>query len=376
VVRSNRRPSPSRLVRKVLATALTGLTLPHCFHRFAEHVPPGGADAPDDGGAGGESGESMGGASSGAPGAGTPGVAGGAGGRGGSSGSTGAGAGMSAGGSSATAGGGGSVAGTSPAGGAGNGSAGDSGATGVAGENAGAGGEGTTSKPQCAVGSSTPRVLFEDDFETYALGAPYGQAGSPWVRAVEGRVGVVSSEGAVSGAQSLELASFTTASEVAYAALALAGPPRRVVVELRYAPEGGTVFLDFAELGLARVPSKFDLRPTVALEVNDHVLELRAAPEKPIASSNGRGPYEPAVKPPFVVLFEEVDYASDASTVSYFRIDFDYCADTVSAYVGSDEDAPLVGTGSFDGGVAPDAFYLAGGLNTTFVDDVRVLADD
>jgi hypothetical protein len=318
----------------------------------------------------------MGGASSGALGAGASGMAGRAGGRGGSSGSTGASAGTSTGGSSATGGAGGSVAGAAPAGGTGNASGGASGASGVAGESPGSGGDGPTVKPQCDVGSSTPRVLLEDYFDSYTLGAPYGQAGSPWVRAVEGRVGVVSSRAAVSGAQSLELASFTMPSEVAYATLALEGPPRRVVVELRYAPEGGAVYLDFAELGLAQVPSKFDLRPTVALEVNDHVLELRAAPEKPIASSNGRGPYPPATKPPFVVLSEEVDYASDASIISYFRLDFDYCADTVSAYVGSDEDAPLVGTGSFDGGVVPDAFYLAGGLNTTFVDDVRVLADD
>jgi hypothetical protein len=381
VSRSSPRPRPSGLARKFLATGVVGLALPHCFHRFADQQ-PAITNVRDDGEAGGDGGESGGGNLGGASMGGSSGGdgAGGAGG-GASSGASGAGATGDAGNSGARGGSGGtsgSAGRTGSAGAAATDPAGGSGGDLATGGESATGGDGgqPAEKPQCAIGFSAPRVVVEEDFESYALGAPYGQNGSSWVRAVEGRVGAISSERAASGTHSFELASFTTASEVAYVSLALAGPPRRVVVELRYAPEGSTVFKDFAELGLARVPSKFDLRPAVAFEVNDHVLELRASPEKPIASSNGQGAYEPATKPPFVSLFDEVDYANDGSTISYLRFDLDYCSDTVSAYVGTDDQAPLVGTGSFDGATVPEAVYVAGGLSTTFVDDVRVLVDD
>ena len=50
--------------------------------------------------------------------------------------------------------------------------------------------------------------------------------------------------------------------------------------------------------------------------------------------------------------------------------------DTVRAFVGSDSDAPLGGSGTFDGRKPVNAFYLAGGLNATYIDDIRVSVDD
>jgi hypothetical protein len=384
VGRSKTTSEQAGLQRTFLGMVFVAIALPHCFHRFPKHEPRR-TSALDEGGAGGEAGDAIitgpsggsagtfGSAGDGDGGSEASGAGGGASGSAGATGSLGGSGGNSG---EMASGGGAGFAGSATGGSvASSGGAPSMGGAGAAGEGMGGGGQ-PAMKPQCDIEGSAPRVVLADDFEQYAVGAPYDQTGSFWVRAVEGRTGTVSTMSAYSGTQSFELASFTMSSEVAYATLALSGPPRRVVLELRYAPDGFTVYKDFAEFGLARAPSKFDLNPTVALEVNDHVLELRAAPEKPIASSNGQGPYDAAVKPPFVVLFDEVEYASDASVISYLRIDFDYCTDTVSAYVGQDEGAPLVGTGSFDGSVVPEAVYLAGGLNDTFVDDVRVLADD
>jgi len=233
------------------------------------------------------------------------------------------------------------------------------------------------------------RTAFVEDFESYAVGPPYEQDGSPWVQAEAGRNAlggrVLQSSWAHDGTRSFIVHSYLNETEIAYVPLALDGPPRQVVIELWYAPNRYFVYKDFAEFGLGVAHSRFDLDPTVALEVNDHVLEFRADPEKPVASSNGAGGFPAAEKPPFQPLFNEVVYAPCSSSsepptcpavYNYFRIELDFCADTVRAFVGSDSDAPLGGSGTFDGRKPVNAFYLAGGLNATYIDDIRVSVDD
>jgi hypothetical protein len=241
------------------------------------------------------------------------------------------------------------------------------------------------------VGPPNLRTAFAEDFESYAPGPPYEQPpyeveGSPWIEvssAYDGRI--YQSSWAHGGARSFMLRSYTTSSEVAYVALELAGPPRHVVIEVWYTPSGTLVYKDFAEFGLGFARSKYELAPTVALEVNHHVLEFRAEPERPIASTNGYGGTPGASKPPAQELFHEVLYASCSPSSepptcpplhNYVRIELDFCADAVSAFVGEDASAPLGGTGTFDGRKAVNAFYLAGGMNPTYIDDIVVSVDD
>ncbi|HLZ08337.1 MAG TPA: hypothetical protein VKT80_07120, partial [Chloroflexota bacterium] len=220
--------------------------------------------------------------------------------------------------------------------------------------------------PVCNQGDAAARPLmtiFTDGFETYPAGMPYDPPGTPWIRANIGRDAVIGTAWSHGGAQSLMLSSYTTRSEVAYVRLPISSAPRRLVIELWYAPDGFYVYEDFAEFGIGFAASKFDLVPSLAFNVHGHRLTASNHPGKPTTDG---GDHEG------VVLFDEFEYGVSPFVGSYVRLELDFCAGRLDAFVGPDASAPLRSSATFDVGQSFNGFYLAGGLNPTYVDDIAI----
>lgn len=202
---------------------------------------------------------------------------------------------------------------------------------------------------------------FVEGFEAYAPGTLLGAAGSPWVRASQGREGNVSTSWVHSGSRSLEIYSFTTATEVHYVPLQMPAAPARIDVEWWIAPDGYFVYKAFATVGFGCARSKFDLRPVLAVEGRDHALILHAGGAE-------------------VMLFDEIEYGSAAfpeaepgqAIHNYVRLEFDFPAGKLRTFVGPNSAAPLRSSVSLPETSSFGAFFVSGGVNPSYIDDLSI----
>jgi hypothetical protein len=211
-------------------------------------------------------------------------------------------------------------------------------------------------------------VRFTDGFESYPL-AKLIDAGSPWLEAKFGRDAIISNQWPHSGTKDLMIDSLTVRSEVVYIS-PLQGPPRRIVVELWFTPDGYYIYEDFLELGLGYAASLYDLRPTVALKLHDHSLFVTQDPGAPATDGGPPGGIELQNTIPYLSSF------NGNLVATYLRIDFDLCSNTLDAFAGAAPDAGTHRTATFRGDRPVTSVYLAGGLNPTYVDDIAISADD
>jgi hypothetical protein len=201
---------------------------------------------------------------------------------------------------------------------------------------------------------------FFESFDTYPVGRLL-DAGSPWVRASQGREGNVTTAWAFSGAQSLEIYSFTTSTEKHYVPLNVPENVSRVDVELMYAPNGFFVFQDFAAFGLGCAQSLFDLEQIATVSGSGRELSFSMS-----ASTQ--------------VLDNELDFGSAAfpesspeeAIYNYIRLEFDIVNRELRTFLGPDENAPLKSAVDLPASLSFNAFFVAGGLNPTHFDDIAI----
>jgi hypothetical protein len=245
--------------------------------------------------------------------------------------------------------------------GGGPGGAGDASGTDGSGPAGAGGGVGTAGSSDCPPATGGAALPFVEGFESYAAGPLMTATGSPWVRANQGRAGNVSTSWVHAGVHDLEIYSFSTATELHYVPLAFPSPIARVDVELWYAPDGYFVYEDFASVGLGCARSKFDLQPALTIAGSDHDLTLDPAAAK-------------------VTLFNEVDYGSSAFPDTepaavihnYVRFEIDLAMGQLRTFVGPDAGAPLRSTVPIPAALGFNAFFVAGGLNPTYIDDISI----
>ena len=208
----------------------------------------------------------------------------------------------------------------------------------------------------CTLGN--PTFAFAEGFESYPAGLLNGASGSPWIRANEGRDGIVSTTWVKTGAHNYRTDSYTISTQVEYVKLDFPTRPLQLVVELWYTPDGYYVYEDFAEFGLGWAASKFDLKPMIGVSGSDHSL-LLAAPG--VATTRE--------------VWNELDYGKSnggSAVHNYVRLELDFCAGQISVFAGPDQGAPLRATVPFDGSQPINAFYISGGLNPTYFDDIAI----
>ena len=208
----------------------------------------------------------------------------------------------------------------------------------------------------CTLGN--PTFAFAEGFESYPAGLLYGASGSPWIRANEGRDGTVSTTWVKTGAHNYMTDSYTISTQVEYVKLDFPTRPLQLVVELWYTPDGYYVYEDFAEFGLGWAASKFDLKPMIGVSGSAHSL-LLATPG--VATTRE--------------VWNELDYGKSnggSAVHNYVRLELDFCAGQISVFAGPDQGAPLRATVPFDGSQSINAFYISGGLNPTYFDDIAI----
>ncbi len=207
------------------------------------------------------------------------------------------------------------------------------------------------------VSSQTDSIIFKEDFESYAVGILADAPGSPWVRYSASRDGSVSTTWVHGGQKNFVLNSFTTSTEIDYVKLNFVQKPAQLSVELWYTPDGFFVYKDFAEAGLGYAASKYDMKMKAGFAGSDHDVLFRAEG-----------------MPQSVTVFNELEYGSLSGSPkhNYMRAEFDFTNNQVRFFIGSNSNAPLRSTITFDGRLEVNALYFAGGLNPTYIDDIVV----
>lgn len=210
------------------------------------------------------------------------------------------------------------------------------------------------------VSTSTTVTLLDETFESYPTGVLADAPGTPWVRYSASRNGNVTNDWVHGGQKNFMLNSFTTSTEIDYVKLNFTTKPEVLKVELWYTPDGFFVYKDFAEVGLGYSTSRFNLDQKAGFAGSDHNVIF-----------NADGLSSP------VTVFNELEYGSGPAPSgtpkhNYMRAEFDFTNGQVKFYIGTDANAPLRSTVSFDGSLEVNALYIAGGLNPTFIDDIRV----
>ncbi len=204
--------------------------------------------------------------------------------------------------------------------------------------------------------------VFIEDFEKYTIGVLADAPGSPWVRYSSSRNGNVTTTWVHGGQQNFQINSFTTSTEIDYALLNLTQKPDQLNVELWYTPDGFYIYKDFASVGLSQVASKYDMTQKASFWGEDHNVKFNA---------EGMGSA--------ATVFNELDYGSGPAPNgtpkhNYIRAEFDFKQNEVRFFIGSNASAPFRAKVNFDGSLQFNALFLAGGLNETFIDDIRVTA--
>ncbi|MFZ5518084.1 MAG: YCF48-related protein [Candidatus Zhuqueibacterota bacterium] len=204
--------------------------------------------------------------------------------------------------------------------------------------------------------------VFIEDFEKYPTGVLADAPGSPWVRYSSSRNGNVTTKWVHGGQQNFQINSFTTSTEIDYALLNLTQKPDQLNVELWYTPDGFYIYKDFASVGLSYVASKYDMTQKASFWGEDHDVKFMA---------EGMGSA--------VTVFNELDYGSGPAPSgtpkhNYIRAEFDFKQSEVRFFIGSNSSSPLRSKVNFDNRIEVNALFLAGGLNETYVDDIRVTA--
>jgi hypothetical protein len=213
----------------------------------------------------------------------------------------------------------------------------------------------------CPAASNGSALPFLETFETYTAGPLVNAAGSPWIRASQSREGNVSTSWVHGGAHDLEIYSYSTSVETHYVPFTVAQSFSRIDVELWYAPDGYFVYVDFATFGLGCARSKFALEPVVAVQGQDHSLVLK----------KGGAP---------ATLWNEVDYGKAAfaetepaaAIHNYVRLELDFAKGELRTFVGPTTAAPLRSTVPIAKTASFNAFFVSGGLNPTYIDDVVI----
>ena len=212
------------------------------------------------------------------------------------------------------------------------------------------------------VSSSSATEVFLEDFEKYPPGVLGDAPGTQWVRLSASRNGNVSTNWPHGGKQAFEINSFTTSTEVDYAKFTLDKKPDQLNVELWYTPDGFFVYKDFATMGLGFVTTKFDMVRKASFWGNDHNVMFQ-------------GNNMPAA----VNVFAELEYGggpapSGTPKHNYIRVEFDFIKNQARFFIGPTAEAPLRSTVNFDTNFEFNALFIAGGLNPTFIDDIRITA--
>ena len=212
------------------------------------------------------------------------------------------------------------------------------------------------------VSSSSATEVFLEDFEKYPPGVLGDAPGTQWVRLSTGRNGNVTTTWVHGGQQNCEINSFLYTTEVDYAKFTVDKKPDQLNVELWYTPDGFYIYKDFAAVGLAFVASPSDMTRKASFWGSDHNVMFQASS---MASA--------------VNVFTELDYGggpapSGTPAHNYIRVEFDFIKNQGRFFIGPTADAPLRSTVNFAANFDFNAIFIAGGLNPTFIDDIRITA--
>ncbi|HEX9972870.1 MAG TPA: CARDB domain-containing protein, partial [bacterium] len=202
--------------------------------------------------------------------------------------------------------------------------------------------------------------IFIEDFEKYPTGVLADAPGSPWVRYSTSRNGNVTTKWIHGGLKNFQINSFTTSTEIDYALLNLTKKPDQLNVELWYTPDGFYIYKDFASVGLSYVASKYDMTQKASFWGSDKDVKFKA---------EGMGSE--------VTVFNQLDYGSGPAPSgtpkhNYIRAEFDFKKSQVRFYIGTNSSAPLRSTVNLVTNFQFNALFFAGGLNETYIDDIRV----
>jgi photosystem II stability/assembly factor-like uncharacterized protein len=215
---------------------------------------------------------------------------------------------------------------------------------------------------EVVVSSSSATELFFEDFEKYPTGVLGDAPGTQWVRLSTGRNGNVTTTWVHGGQQNFEINSFLYTTEVDYAKFNVDKKPDQLNVELWYTPDGFYVYKDFAGVGLAYVASPSDMTRKVSFWGSDHNVMFQASS-----------------MPAAVNVFTELEYGggpapSGTPQHNYIRVEFDFIKNQARFFIGPTAEAPQRATVNFDANFDFNAIFIAGGLNPTFIDDIRITA--
>lgn len=222
--------------------------------------------------------------------------------------------------------------------------------------------DGLTAPKEVTVSNAQISDVFIEDFEKYPTGVLADAPGSPWVRYSASRNGNVTTNWVHGGQKNFQINSFTTSTEIDYALLNLTQKPDQLNVELWYSPDGFYIYKDFASVGLSYVASKFDMAQKASFWGSDHDVKFKAE------AMGGE-----------VTVFNQLEYSSGPAPSgtpkqNYIREEFDFKNSEARFFIGPDSNAPLRSKANFDSRIEFNALFLAGGLNETFIDDIRVTA--
>jgi len=205
--------------------------------------------------------------------------------------------------------------------------------------------------------------LFAEDFEDYPLGVLGDAPNTLWIRKEIGRVGNVTKYWVHSGSHNLQVNSFVYNTEIDYVPLDLDEKPAQLNLSLWYTPDGYFIYTDFAEFGLGYVQFKFQMDEKFGIFVEGHDVLI----SKGISGDE--------------LLFNELEFGRGPADMgqgtpkhNYFRLECDFVNNVLRVYIGTGADAPLRATRSFDGRQEINAFYIKGGLNPTYFDDILIEA--
>ena len=203
-------------------------------------------------------------------------------------------------------------------------------------------------------------VVFEEDFESYPIGTLADAPGTPWIQYRAGRNGDVTTNWVHDGQKNFMTASFMFSTEKNYVNLNLDNKPDQLHVELWYSPDGFYTYKEFAVIGLSNVLSQSDMTEKASFWGEDTTVKFQA---------EGMGSD--------VTVFDQLEYGSGPNPSgspkhNYIRAEFDFIENEVRFFIGPDSTAPLQSNVYFDGSIEFNALFISGGLNPTFIDDIRV----
>jgi hypothetical protein len=220
----------------------------------------------------------------------------------------------------------------------------------------------STQLPGSALRPEDFHLLFSDGFESYPKGILSDAPDTPWIRAEIGNAANVTNYWVHSGEKNLQIDSFVDNTERDYEEISLDYQPAQLNIELWYTPDGYFSYKDFAQIGLSNVTSKTEAESIAYFWAVDHDVFFKAIGIKEkILAFNGleysRGP---------------ADMGQGTPKHNYIRAEFDFRNNIVRFYIGADQNAPLRSSINFDGSLKFNAVYIAGGLNPTYIDDLKI----